>query len=234
MRIVCPNCAATYDVPVERTTGRPVVRCVRCDQEWQLGEAPEEMREAGPGAAPTGREDRPTDLGETLAPVPPELIGGQAEPEIAPAVAESAITGPADRAATDASAIALEDANGAPDETGAAPGDSPRGSTGGNTEPIPTPAAGVAIQTAPLGDASPEAAAPVAEVASAGPIEAPAQPRQPSRLRAALAANLVALVGWAFSLGLLMGLGWLAVQHRAGIMLAWPPSQRLFGWLGLT
>ena len=35
MRIVCPACEATYDVPDALLAGRPrVVRCVRCGKEW--------------------------------------------------------------------------------------------------------------------------------------------------------------------------------------------------------
>jgi predicted Zn finger-like uncharacterized protein len=39
MRIVCPHCAAAYDVPDGLLTGRKTVRCARCTKEWQPVEA---------------------------------------------------------------------------------------------------------------------------------------------------------------------------------------------------
>lgn len=35
MRIVCPFCAATYDVPENLIDGQRIVRCARCGQEWK-------------------------------------------------------------------------------------------------------------------------------------------------------------------------------------------------------
>lgn len=34
MRIVCPTCSASYEVPDQLMTGGRVVRCVRCSGEW--------------------------------------------------------------------------------------------------------------------------------------------------------------------------------------------------------
>lgn len=34
MRIDCPSCAATYEVPDTLLTGRKQVRCARCGQQW--------------------------------------------------------------------------------------------------------------------------------------------------------------------------------------------------------
>ena len=34
MRITCPSCAATYDVPESRLTPRKKARCTRCQGEW--------------------------------------------------------------------------------------------------------------------------------------------------------------------------------------------------------
>jgi predicted Zn finger-like uncharacterized protein len=34
MRIECPDCAAAYEVPEHRLTGRKLVRCARCGTEW--------------------------------------------------------------------------------------------------------------------------------------------------------------------------------------------------------
>jgi predicted Zn finger-like uncharacterized protein len=35
MRIVCPHCAAAYDVPDGLLTGHKAVRCARCTKEWR-------------------------------------------------------------------------------------------------------------------------------------------------------------------------------------------------------
>ena len=41
MRIVCPDCAATYDVPDNRLVpGRPV-RCAQCSREWHPAQEPD-------------------------------------------------------------------------------------------------------------------------------------------------------------------------------------------------
>ena len=34
MRIVCPKCAAAYEVPADRLKVRRTVRCARCDEQW--------------------------------------------------------------------------------------------------------------------------------------------------------------------------------------------------------
>jgi predicted Zn finger-like uncharacterized protein len=52
MRIVCPFCAATYDVPENLIDGQRIVRCARCGQEWKPRPGGAEL--AGPGTeAPT-------------------------------------------------------------------------------------------------------------------------------------------------------------------------------------
>ncbi len=58
MRIMCPACTASYDVPDALLGGRRSVRCVRCLREWQPGQptvAPlpsVHTRAAQPDAAP--------------------------------------------------------------------------------------------------------------------------------------------------------------------------------------
>lgn len=34
MRLVCPHCAAAYDVPPALLAGRRAIRCARCGEEW--------------------------------------------------------------------------------------------------------------------------------------------------------------------------------------------------------
>ncbi len=36
MRIPCPNCAAEYDVPPARLSARRIVRCSRCNNQWEF------------------------------------------------------------------------------------------------------------------------------------------------------------------------------------------------------
>jgi predicted Zn finger-like uncharacterized protein len=43
----------------------------------------------------------------------------------------------------------------------------------------------------------------------------------------------VALLGWALSVILLAAIAWAAVSYRAQVMAAWPPSERVYGALGL-
>jgi predicted Zn finger-like uncharacterized protein len=40
MRIVCPSCAAKYEVPASRMTPQRKVRCVRCGNAWLPSEQP--------------------------------------------------------------------------------------------------------------------------------------------------------------------------------------------------
>jgi predicted Zn finger-like uncharacterized protein len=71
MRIVCPSCAAEYDVPASRMTPQRKVRCARCGGEWvavrETDDAP-----YGPDPVETHPEDEPgyaADAGATLPPV---------------------------------------------------------------------------------------------------------------------------------------------------------------------
>jgi predicted Zn finger-like uncharacterized protein len=197
MRISCPNCTATYDVPAELAAGRPVVRCVQCTQEWKLGQTP------APSTARPAIQAEPL-----LDPIPAEILGRQPEPEPTPP-----------------DTLEKERAAPVPSE----PMDEPA--------PLAAEIAGHDLETATVVEEE-----PVAQAAEPPPAPAPASAavspvRKESALRlvlASVAGNLFAVTGWAFSLGLIMALGWMAIQHRTGIMHAWPPSQRLFNWLGLA
>ena len=78
-------------------------------------------------------------------------------------------------------------------------------------------------------------------LASGEPPSAPNQPMptQPipierrSRLTGLLHGAMPAVLGWVLSLGLLFVGAHAALEYRAGIMMAWPPSRRLFLWFGL-
>ena len=67
MRIVCPFCAATYDVPENLIDGQRTVRCARCGQEWKPGgeepqppaAAPSPSRKPEPAPPPWASEPEP-------------------------------------------------------------------------------------------------------------------------------------------------------------------------------
>ncbi len=48
MRITCPNCAASYEVPESKLAGRKAVRCSRCGKDWSPG-IPDPATAAAPG-----------------------------------------------------------------------------------------------------------------------------------------------------------------------------------------
>lgn len=142
VRIVCPSCAAAYDVADAALAPGRAVRCARCGVEWAPVAAIE------PPQAPIA------------APLPAQTDTAQ--------------------------------------------------------EPVAPP---VPDQPVPLG---PAAANRVAKAAAAIQARIPA-------LR-----DTKLLAAWLASLLLLLLFAWAAYAGRAGIMAAWPPSQRLYGALGLT
>lgn len=79
MRIVCPSCAATYDVPDERLVPGRAVRCAGCGAGWtpRLSQAavpvPVPMEEEPEPEIPTKAADEPSppDSHPVFLPVPP-------------------------------------------------------------------------------------------------------------------------------------------------------------------
>ncbi len=57
MRIDCPSCGASYDVPDAKLAGRKTVRCVRCGHQWSPG--PVTAPGDPPPADPPPPEPRP-------------------------------------------------------------------------------------------------------------------------------------------------------------------------------
>lgn len=99
MRIVCPNCAATYDVPPALVgSAQRQVRCVRCAAEWRPPEF-SAVAEAVPPPAPMLAGPAP----ETVATEPVALTAPPrlaAEPRMpGPRIAANLLA--ADRVATD-------------------------------------------------------------------------------------------------------------------------------------
>ena len=73
MRIVCPACTATYEVPTALLKPDQPVRCARCSKEWVPSD---EAEEAPPPAAPEVAEPAPVVTPEPVvararAPTPP-------------------------------------------------------------------------------------------------------------------------------------------------------------------
>jgi predicted Zn finger-like uncharacterized protein len=52
MRIVCPSCDATYDVPASRLKPGKMVRCARCGSDWLPEAEPEAATEEAPSEPP--------------------------------------------------------------------------------------------------------------------------------------------------------------------------------------
>lgn len=75
MRIVCPSCAAEYEVPAERLRPRRMVRCARCGGEWMA------IRET-PAATP------PTEPAREPAPAPASAMAPDRDPPSLPHIPE--------------------------------------------------------------------------------------------------------------------------------------------------
>lgn len=81
MRIVCPNCQATYDVPDMLVAGGKAVRCVRCVTEWTPApaaapppEASPEPPQPAPGPDPEPAADPPLHAEPRLAAYRPRSV----------------------------------------------------------------------------------------------------------------------------------------------------------------
>ncbi len=102
--------------------------------------------------------------------------------------------------------------------------------------PDPVPPADAApsqtVQAAPVAAVAVPAATTLASpAATMPPPTAPALPSSPAPARARPSPPI--LLAWAASFLLLGFLVWAGIAWRAGIMHAWPPSERLYAALGL-
>ena len=84
MRIICPSCSATYDVPDSLVTPGRIVRCARCRNEW----TPVQGISPGPPAAPEPPDSHEPPPAEEPAPRAPEPPPTE---EPAPEVRQSAM-----------------------------------------------------------------------------------------------------------------------------------------------
>ena len=157
---------------------------------------------------------------ELLAPIPDAVLGRAPVPDPVPVAEVTAqLTGD--------SLVLERPATAVPEPAEISPPAAAPADTGRTAEPIPTVTAEVAGREEPRAAREPAAPPPDAPVKEDGPSAA-------QLMLVSVAGNLFAAAGWAFSLGIVLALGWIAIYHRTGIMHAWPPSQRLFNWLGLA
>jgi predicted Zn finger-like uncharacterized protein len=72
MRIICPSCSATYDVPDSLVTPERIVRCARCRNEWIPVQAVPPEPPAAPEPPPAGEPaPRASELPPAEEPAPP-------------------------------------------------------------------------------------------------------------------------------------------------------------------
>jgi predicted Zn finger-like uncharacterized protein len=106
----------------------------------------------------------------------------------------------------------------------------------GAAEPAPPAAAPAPGQEVPLPAIEPEVQAtelrppPIRTPRRRSPIEPPL--RRPEERRSQRT-NVLLVLGWLVSIGVLVGLGWAMVVWRAEVVEAWPPAARLYMALGL-
>lgn len=70
MRIVCPSCAAEYEVPASHLAPSRMVRCARCGGKWAAIAEAEELPPV-PGPAEAQAEHEPDHCGEQAEALPP-------------------------------------------------------------------------------------------------------------------------------------------------------------------
>ena len=86
MRIVCPSCQATYDVPESLMRGAPRrVRCARCGGEWTPEANPDDVNDANPPAIQAAAPAVPPNQPALVMPDPaaPRTAGGRGAQAVA-------------------------------------------------------------------------------------------------------------------------------------------------------
>lgn len=208
MRIACPHCGATYELPAAMIGPGKKVRCARCKTVWSLAEPA--------AAAPTAEPVPPPPAESAPAPAPPPAA------PIAPA--------PPPESPVFAAAEAGPEAQPEP-EPRPEPEPQPR------PEPRPEPETEPgAPETEPAVAFSPPLAARVPElVVRPDPAE---EIRSKVRSAAYEASRrrrgAPVLAAWVLSLAVVGGAVAAAYRYRADVMSAWPASQRLYTALGIA
>lgn len=224
MKIVCPNCEATYEVPESVLASKRAVRCARCGNNWVPG------ADYQPEAAPV--------------PAPPAAAAPEIAPQSAPSIPhlpEPPAVSPVAEMPPDPEPQAVPPAAAMPDVTAPEPPPPPRMPVppaphvphGAAVEPtvdeIAVEAALAAPEPPPLPEPEPRDLPPsvarLQQSAATAFGTAPAPVSAPET-RAPVAA-------WFVSLVVLLGLLAAAVLFREPIMKAWPASERLYDALGM-
>lgn len=208
MKIVCPACEATYQVPEAVLEQRRAVRCARCGNDWIPGDQPRVADAAAPAAAPPQATAPQPGTGaqtsggfaagaETVA--APAAFAAEPEPPVPPVAPLSApLSAPPSARVTETAAE---------EDTAALP------------EATHTPAA-VAAPAAEPAPAAPRLTQSAAS-AIAGDPAGEAAPRE------------TPIAAWIGSVAVLLMLVLAGIAFRGPIMKAWPPSERLYAALGL-
>ncbi len=230
MKIVCPACEAAYDVPPSVVASPRRMRCARCGQDWiPTAAEPDAPAAAAPEPAPP--PEPPPAAPEPVHVEPPAL---PTAPVASAPVAEEVHADAPDIVPE----LELEPAPFVPPPPPPVEEDLvfvPASFTSFETlPPVIDPLVDPGFE--PLILKPPVAPLPVVPLLHAVP------PRAPGDIDPVLIdlpaygspgpSGLAVAVGWIASFVLLMAVGFVVWSFRDSIMLAWPPSQRLFAALG--
>jgi len=254
MQIACPSCGADYEVPDALLASARMMRCAACGHDWQTeamviepraAEAPpaggefvlgaglvQDISPADATDGPTGAEEfwaEPDPGGAHIAcpacdavyEVPATLLTAARMMRCA-ACGHDWVTEPTD-GPTAEEVWPGPGADGAPasetaDAAGATPAMDPMAHIAATAGAAPGSEQDIAAETPPEAMAGDEAARRFGATA---------------RGRMGIGVYLPVLLGWVVSLGLLYAAGQAFLSYRADISQAWPPSQRLYHWIGL-
>jgi len=204
MKIVCPSCEASYEVPEAVVAARRPVRCARCGNDWVPGDTP--------AAAPVAAEPEPEPEPDAEFIEAPE-----AAPDAAALVPARVEHEPADQPAAADAIAEPEPVLVTPPHPEVEPAFEP-------PPPSPAPPVPPAAPLPPVEDVRPVPRAAVPRPAAPRPdvlrTLPPPPPRQPA-------------LAWAASLLIILGALGAGILFRAPIIKAWPPSTRLYAALGL-
>jgi len=245
MRIACPGCAATYEVPDSQIRPGRMMQCALCDLRWPAvaDEAPDAMaavREAVREALKSTVSDRQVALagagGDDWSAAPPHAdedldqfpgaspgalpglsVAARAEPE--PARDARPVPQPADPSARLAQELTFHLSSRPPEEQA--------GEAGPDDEAADEPAGPHGLRRAAAARPPPPAVA----------AEATGLPRLLARIGGPVRLGPVRLgsvgLGWVASVAVVLGGLAAMAACRGTIMLAWPPAIRLYAWIGL-
>lgn len=216
MKIVCPSCEATYQVPEAVHESRRAVRCARCGNSWVPGDSPriEDDEAVAPAAPAPAAAAKPEAQPAAMAPA-----AQAAEPPAAEAAPAGGFASAQDVfAALEAEAAAAVAAAPAAGDNAASATDMPSETVLAERPAAAAPALRQNAASA-LGDLSAPLRETPAEIAAA-------VDRQPAPEGAPLSA-------WISSMVVLVGLFVAFVVAREPIMALWPASQRIYAAMGL-